>query len=276
MAGTISLEKETDEGLPDWSSDPFVQSVVSFLRPYAADIGEVAIGFIPVVGDVYDAVTGIVGYSLIKGEPLDPLDRILSLAGFIPIPGVTGKVLRVSKDTIQWILQKAGIKPIDILKEYIPKAIARIRQLWNSVVDILQRRFGRKIKFPRTPQELDDLARDPAHGRKITPKGLHEKKIGLSLESRGQLPGPIQRDPTGAAEFMDANGGKWDIKSFHSNFPPRKGGFDLNRDLGKIQVELNKGENVILDTTNLNAIHTRQLRKAVEANGWSDRIRWWP
>lgn len=163
---------------------------------------------------------------------------------------------------------------IAILKAYIPKAIAKIRQLWNSVSDILQRRFGRK--FPRTQQELDDLARDPAHGNQITPKGLHEKKIGLNLESRGQLPGLIQRDSTGAAEFIDANGVKWDIKSFNSNFPPKKGGFDLNRDLGKIQVELNKGENVILDTTNLNATHTQQLRKAVEANGWSDRIRWWP
>lgn len=123
---------------------------------------------------------------------------------------------------------------------------------------------------------LQELAKDPAHGGKITAKGLHEAEVGLSLEEKGRLPGPIKRDPTGEAEFIDANGGRWDVKSFNSHYPPRKGGFSLNRDLGKIEGELNKGENVTIDTTDLTPDHTQQLRNAIEAKGWSDRILWYP
>lgn len=123
---------------------------------------------------------------------------------------------------------------------------------------------------------LQELAKDPSHGDKITAKGLHEAEVGLSLEESGRIPGPIKRDPTGAAEFIDAGGTKWDVKSFNSSFPPRKGGFELNGSISKIEGELVKGENVILDTTCLTPNHTQDLRRAVEARGWSDRIRWYP
>jgi Domain of unknown function (DUF4157) len=126
-------------------------------------------------------------------------------------------------------------------------------------------------------RDLDDLARDPAHGNQIGPKSLHERRVGLDLESRGDLPGPIRRDPNPAGgEFIDANGVVWDIKGFNSNFPPRKGGFEINRSLADIQGELNKGENVILDTSNLSQAHLQQLRAGVTQNGWGNRILWWP
>jgi hypothetical protein len=147
-----------------------------------------------------------------------------------------------------------------------------LKERWEK----LKEKLGVRRSFKRTQEELDDLARDPAHGNKITPKSVHERRVGLDLESRGDLPGPIRRDPTGAAEFVDANGTLWDMKSFNSNFPPRKGGFELNRSLQQIESEFAKGENVILDTANLTEEHARQLREAVVARGWSSRIRWWP
>ncbi len=120
------------------------------------------------------------------------------------------------------------------------------------------------------------MAKDPAHGNQITQKGIQEREIGLLLETRGYLKSPIKRDPSGSAEFIDGDGVKWDIKGFNSNYPPRKGGFNLERDIGKIEAEINKGENVILDTTQLNQIHLQQLKTVIEAKGWSSQIRWYP
>jgi hypothetical protein len=128
----------------------------------------------------------------------------------------------------------------------------------------------------RTSEQLDDLARDPAHGNEIGPKGIHERKIGLELEAKGKLKSSIRRDPSGAAEFIDGSETKWDIKSFDSRFPKKKGGFSLERDMGKIEAELNAGENVILDSTNLSPEHLIQLKEAVTSKGWSDRILWYP
>lgn len=131
--------------------------------------------------------------------------------------------------------------------------------------------------FQRTQAELDDLARDPAHGNKVTPKGIRERQAGLDLEARGDIPGPIRRDPNPAgAEFIDAAGVKWDVKAFNSNFPPKKGGFSVADAERKILKELSKNENVILDTKDLSAAHVQQLQQLVVDKGWASRIRWWP
>ena len=127
---------------------------------------------------------------------------------------------------------------------------------------------------PCRQDRLDELAQDPAHNGKETPGSRREAEVGLSLEEAGELPGPIQRDPSGAAEFIDATGQKWDVKAFNSNFPPRKGGFKLETAMDKIRGELDAGENVILDTKNLSPAHQQQLREAIEAQGWGDRIKW--
>jgi hypothetical protein len=55
----------------------------------------VAVGFIPVVGDLVDLGNAITGIDLITGEQLDPVDRLMSLAGLIPF--VPGKGLRAAK-----------------------------------------------------------------------------------------------------------------------------------------------------------------------------------
>jgi WXG100 family type VII secretion target len=120
------------------------------------------------------------------------------------------------------------------------------------------------------------LATDPAHGGVISEKTLRESGVGLALEGRRQLPGPITRYPTPAAEFTDATGQAWDVKTFNSNFPPRKGGFELEKSMTEIHSELGKKENIILDTKDLSAAHIQELRQAIEKAGIQDQVRWYP
>lgn len=63
--------------------------------------------------------------------------------------------------------------------------------------------------FYRTQEEYDDLARDPSHGHQISPKSKREREVGLALEEAGEVPGPIKRDTSGDAEFIDANEQAW-------------------------------------------------------------------
>lgn len=152
-----SSQEKTAENLPDATSDPFIQEVIGLLQPYAVELGEIVIENIPVVGDVYDAVTGTVGNHLITGEKLDPIDRISYLSGLVPIPFVTGKVLRKAKEIIEGALQKAGINPVKFLQEAIPKAIDAIKVVWDKVVDEVQRRLGKKVEIQAPQKGIDTI-----------------------------------------------------------------------------------------------------------------------
>lgn len=129
-----------------------------------------------------------------------------------------------------------------------------------------------------SPDRLEKLAADPAHGNKVEPKGLHEAVIGLALEEKGDLDALITRDPRpDGGEFIDGSGKVWDVKGFRSGLPPRKGGFALKKDLDKIANELQKGEGVIVDTTFLSPSDTATLRQGVKERGWSDdQVKWYP
>ena len=131
----------------------------------------------------------------------------------------------------------------------------------------------------RTKEQFDDLAKDPAHKNSIRPddikQGEMERNIGLSLEKAGRLDN-ILRDPTGKAEFIDSSGQKWDIKSFNSNYPARKGGFSLKKAMESIYGEINSGENVIIDTSNISSKHLIELKNAINLNGLEDSIIFWP
>lgn len=118
------------------------------------------------------------------------------------------------------------------------------------------------------------LAADPAQGGAVTAKTKREVEVGLALEESGDLPAPIERDPSGRAEFIDGAGQRWDVKQFNSKFPPKRGGFVLEKALATIQRELNAGENVIVDTVNMSAEHIAELRDAVAKRGWSNRVKW--
>jgi Flp pilus assembly pilin Flp len=126
------------------------------------------------------------------------------------------------------------------------------------------------------PVRLNELAKDPGQGGKITPKTLQEARVALDLERSGRLTGPVTRSPDPMADFIDGNGQKWDVKTFNSNFPPSKGGYTLDASMQQIGRELNRKENVILDTSNLSPAAITELTNAVNAAGWADKVIFWP
>jgi hypothetical protein len=124
---------------------------------------------------------------------------------------------------------------------------------------------------------LDELARDPAHGGRITPGSMEEARTALELERSGKLPGPVQRDPSGAADFIDGNGQAWDVKSFHSEFPQAKGGFDLGKAMNTIRASVRGDEDVILNTSHLSADDLRALTDAIGRQpGLGGHVLFWP
>jgi WXG100 family type VII secretion target len=125
----------------------------------------------------------------------------------------------------------------------------------------------------KDPDRLADLASDAAQGGQVSAKTLFEARVGLTLEEAGALKAPITRDRTQAAEFIDADGVSWDVKSFYAKRP---GSFQLDREVRKIGDELRLGENVILDTSDLGPSEIEDLRKAVTSNKWDDRVLWYP
>jgi hypothetical protein len=50
----------------------------------------------------------------------------------------------------------------------------------------------------------------------------------------------------------------------------------LSRDAGKIDAELARQENVIVDTSKMSAADVRALRAEGAARGWGNRVKWWP
>lgn len=132
----------------------------------------------------------------------------------------------------------------------------------------------------RTKAELDALAADPAHAgskRQIDiDKGLHEQKVGLGVEESGKIKGPLTRDPSGKSEFFDADGQAWDVKSFNSNYKPKKGGYTLQKSMDEIYDSLTKNENILLDTTNLSEAHKAELLKEISEKGLTDQVIVWP
>jgi RsiW-degrading membrane proteinase PrsW (M82 family) len=131
---------------------------------------------------------------------------------------------------------------------------------------------------PKRQARLNELAKDPAHGGRITPGSMDEADAALGLEERGELTN-VRRDPTGGADFLSGpgQGTPWDVKSFNSNFPPNQGGFTLQSSLDKIAESLRDGENVILRTQNLSGPDLAQLKAAVQVNpDWVGKVLWWP
>ncbi|WP_019657538.1 hypothetical protein [Variovorax atrisoli] len=127
---------------------------------------------------------------------------------------------------------------------------------------------------PMSPQEraqrLEELAKDPAQGGKATAKTRREAEVGLSMEEQGKLPGPITRDPTGASEFIDATGQKWDVKGWNSQYAPR--GYNTPDAMALIQKEMGVGENVIVDTLKMSPQHIGELQTAVGNAGLNNRV----
>ena len=141
----------------------------------------------------------------------------------------------------------------------------------------------------------EELAKDPARGGVADDKGRREAEIGLILEARGDLPGPIIRAPvtfdpvTGRTidhgDFIDALGRAWDVKQPTDIFPPTSskagqpmppglpGRYDGPDFEGDIARELAKGQNVIVDMTYLSDAAQADLRARVSSHPeWKGRV----
>lgn len=127
--------------------------------------------------------------------------------------------------------------------------------------------------YNRTPQELEDLTKDPDHGFKPSPKSIAERDAALKVEARGEIRGPIRRDPNRASgDFIDADEIKWDVKGWFSERPE---GYNLNKAIEKIEETIfEKKENVIIDTSLMKQEHIQELYQEIAKKCWGDYIRW--
>jgi hypothetical protein len=68
-----------------------------------------------------------------------------------------------------------------------------------------------------TPEQYRDLARDPAHGGRIRLSSRQERDAAIIAWKSGQIDGPPTRTPNPRADFRDADGNDWDVKSSTRN-----------------------------------------------------------
>lgn len=133
----------------------------------------------------------------------------------------------------------------------------------------------------RTYKEYVDLARDPAHGDKISYQSRKERSIVVDLEKQGRL-GHIIRDKQAenGADFIDSKTGiKWDVKS-PVNKPAghtsaRKGAFNVEVMMRKIRREIAHNHNVILDTRRITKRQIASLKQAIGEAGFDSKILWY-
>lgn len=133
----------------------------------------------------------------------------------------------------------------------------------------------------RTCKEYVDLARDPAHGNRISYQTRKERKIVLELEAQGEL-GYIVRDEQAenGADFIDTSTGiKWDVKS-PVNKPAghtsvRKGAFSVAIMMRKIRREVAHNHNVIIDTRRITQNQIVLLKNAISEAGLDNKILWY-
>ncbi|WP_327345416.1 hypothetical protein [Streptomyces europaeiscabiei] len=144
----------------------------------------------------------------------------------------------------------------------------------------------------RSPEEFDQLQRDPDKNGGISEPSKDEARVGLDLSEQGRLPDDIQR-PTEAdrGEFYSPSADRYyDIKGVHSDWPPFnnvrdkslpfKGAYDPAKNgrwVKKLAEQIvEKQRVVILDMRNANQAAIDDIKSIVEKNGWEDDVIWYP
>ncbi|MEO3822509.1 polymorphic toxin-type HINT domain-containing protein [Actinomadura sp. B10D3] len=143
---------------------------------------------------------------------------------------------------------------------------------------------------PEYERRVNELAQDPSHQGTVGAKAIREAEVGLELERRGVLPGPIQRAPKingkDTGEFVDANGQHWDVKAWADTFPagPNKGQpmppgtrgrYDRATVENQIRHELSQSpsENVIVDPQNMSPEALADVRQLVASHPeWNGKV----
>jgi hypothetical protein len=135
--------------------------------------------------------------------------------------------------------------------------------------------------YPRSYEEFEALAKDPAKNSGIDDKSKIERMVVLEQENRGLLKEVVRDNrklPEGvpSGDFIEDKGAGqvWDVKGFNSSFAGKKGSYKLEEALEAIEGEFNNGESVIIDTSKMYPEHIAELHQAVVERGWSERVLW--
>jgi hypothetical protein len=136
--------------------------------------------------------------------------------------------------------------------------------------------------FEVAPKRFRDLATDPDRGGVITRNGAEEAAAILGAERRGLLPEGMVRSSRPGADYevpqgtQWPGGSEWDVKSFYSTTPTGQSAFGLQTAVKKLRLELDAGQNILLNTVNMSPDDLDQLQRAVADNGWIDRVVFYP
>ncbi|MBR8643587.1 hypothetical protein KEF29_40050 [Streptomyces tuirus] len=144
----------------------------------------------------------------------------------------------------------------------------------------------------RSPEDFDQLQRDPDKNGGISEPSKDEARVGLDLREQGRLPDDIQRPSVAdRGEFYSPSTGRYyDIKGVHSDWPPFnnvrdksqpfRGAYDPannTRWVSKLSEQIvGKNRTVILDVRNANQAAIDDIKSIVEKNGWEDNVIWYP
>ena len=160
--GSLALKAEDDAGGPVIAPAPVkdagIDQVVGMFRTLGkgvATLADIGIGFIPIVGDVYDVLCAIVGRAILTWQQLDVYERLLCLVGVIPIPFVSGAILRRGKRALGWVLSETKAarllaKAMDRAVSFVKSRLTRIKTWFssNEVVNRLGRGMRRAVGLP--------------------------------------------------------------------------------------------------------------------------------
>jgi RsiW-degrading membrane proteinase PrsW (M82 family) len=271
------------DALGAWWSDLSLLQQILIVAGLAGLLGLAGMAWVPALGIASGAATvaehgrGIAAFIRDpKGATREFLENLtpgqllgygLGLALERLVPAGVGAALgrRARRAAGEAVEEAGGRAAREGTEEAVDEAGDRVgREATEETVE----RAGRETaeSFPR--ERVEELADDPSVGG-ITDKTLREAEVGLSLEQRGTLRGPIRRDPDGFGEFIDADDVVWDVKAFHSGHPK---GFELNKAMRNITREIRVGEKVIVDTLNMSEEHVRLLEEAITQQGLSEHV----
>ena len=133
-------------------------------------------------------------------------------------------------------------------------------------------RVAQKITGIKEKPHWKSLMIEPDEIKKITSKSIIEGLSGIAAEESGLIPGPLQRDPSKAAEFIDRLGRSWDVKTPISFTPDGKRVFKVEHIINGIKRDLQLGENIILNLMRLEQKDTLGLVKALQTNLTANEI----
>ncbi len=159
-------------------------------------------------------------------------------------------------------------RPPEALRKAFYARLATITKETN----FLDANGARVAITPWQPQELKALearlvalTADPAHGGKYTDGTIEEFAVAAWAEHCGVLSGPVVREATGLAEFVEPSGKLWDVKSPPSPQAGAPWTFDASHQLIKLRHDFSQNNDVMLNLTLANPADSAAVLALIEA-----------